>query len=90
MLIVAEEYDFLYYIYYSDATCSSETAGVVGKVAGEAFLGVGGKSPVGSCAQEAVCLMDYQSDRCQKLARTANGTVNLDVDDFGVIVECKC
>jgi hypothetical protein len=88
ILSAADEYDFLYYIYYSDAECLEQTAGVVGKVAGEAFVGVGGKSAEQICAEEAICLMDDQSESCQKLERTANGTVNLDVDDFGVIVEC--
>lgn len=89
VLSTGEEYDFLYYIYYSDSECSSATAGVVGKVAGESFVGVGGRSANEICSEEAICLMDDKSDRCQSLARTANGTVQLDVDDFGVIVECK-
>lgn len=89
VLAAGQEYDFLYYIYYSDSECNSATAGVVGKVAGESFVGVGGRSADGICSEEAICLMDDQSELCQSLARTANGTVDLDVDDFGVIVECK-
>jgi hypothetical protein len=89
ILTVTGEYIFLYYIYYSDAAYSSETAGVVGRVAAGAFLGVGGNSSESNSAKENVCLMDYQSERCQKLARTVNATVDLDIDNFGVIVECK-
>jgi len=79
----------VYYVYFSDDKCEVDTAGIIGKVAGEKFLGVGGMSETGRCAEEVVCLMDADSELCQSLTRTNSGNGHLDVDEFGVVVECE-
>lgn len=89
VLAARDDTKVVYYVYYSDDQCETQTAGVVGKVAGEDFLGVGGRSLDGKCSEEVVCLLDADSSLCQSLNRTNSGNGHLDVDEYGVVVECK-
>lgn len=89
VLSAGENPSIAYYLYFSDDQCRTELAGLVAKVAGEPWTGVGGLSPSGKCSEEVVCQMDNESDLCQSLNRTNSGVGSILVDDFGVIVECK-
>lgn len=79
---------YLYVIYYEDDGCNNIPTSIIGFVGDDDDLLYGGNSTTGLCATEGVCLIDSNSEQCQALERTVNGTMTFSIDDTGLIFQC--